>query len=75
MPVLLILLMLVPGGAAPALGAAPSPSPTAGNGDTRTSGQGPGLVGEPFLALVGVLVIGLATVGATTLLVRIGRRD
>jgi hypothetical protein len=63
-----------PASASPITG---SSSPTAGaaTGDTRTSGQGPGLVGEPFLALFGVIAVGVLTVGATMLLVRFERRD
>lgn len=53
----------------------PTPSATAPGGDTRSSGQGPGLVGEPFVALAGVLVVGLVTVGATLVLVRVSRRE
>ncbi|MGH2466317.1 MAG: hypothetical protein ACRDGL_01075 [Candidatus Limnocylindrales bacterium] len=53
---------------------APSPSAGTATGDTRSSGEGVGLVGEPFLALFGVLALGLVTVGGTTLLVYIARR-
>lgn len=62
---------------APAAGtssAAPSPSAGTATGDTRSSGEGVGLVGAPFLALFGVLAIGLITVGGTTLVVHLGRR-
>ena len=45
-------------------------------GDPRSSGQGPGLVGNPAVALLGVLGIGLAAVLATLVYVRLtGRRD
>lgn len=50
---------LVGGGAANALAASPMPTLRPGT-DTRTSGGGPGLVGDPALALAGVL--GIATV-------------
>jgi hypothetical protein len=40
-------------------------------GDPRSSGQGPGLVGNPALALVAVLGIGLGAVVATLLYVRL----
>jgi hypothetical protein len=50
---------------------AESPSPTsAPGGDPRSVGQGPGLVGDPLLAIALVLLIGLAALGATLLYVR-----
>ncbi len=59
--------------AAVALGA--SPSPNAGAGDPRSSGQGPGLVGDPLFAIVGVVAVGLAALVLTLAYVRItGRR-
>jgi hypothetical protein len=42
--------------------------------DTRSAGQGPGLVGNPALALLGVLGIGLAALLATLLYVRLTSR-
>jgi hypothetical protein len=53
---------------------AATPSPAAG--DPRSSGQGPGLVGDPAFALVGVLTIGLGTLLVTLAYVRLtgGRR-
>jgi hypothetical protein len=57
--------------AAAAVALAESPSPTAAaGGDPRSSGQGPGLVGDPLLAMVVVVLIGLAAFGATLLYVR-----
>jgi hypothetical protein len=56
--------------ALPALAASPSPSAGAG-GDPRSSGQGPGLVGDPVLAVLVVLAIGLAAFGVTLMYVRI----
>jgi hypothetical protein len=56
---------------------AASPSPTvAPGGDPRSSGQGPGLVGDPLFALVAVLGIGLLAALATFAYVRFtgGRR-
>lgn len=50
---------LLGGGVASALAASPDPTQRPGS-DTRTSGQGPGLVGEPLLAVLGV--IGIATI-------------
>ena len=60
--------------ASPALGA--SPSPTAGSGgDPRSSGQGPGLVGDPLIALLAVLAIGGLALALTLAYIRItGRR-
>ena len=56
------------------LAASPSPGPAAG--DPRSSGQGPGLVGDPALALLAVVAIGVASVVATLIYVRLtARRD
>jgi hypothetical protein len=63
-------------GAATGTALAASPSPSAAGGDPRSSGQGPGLVGEPFLAVALVLGIGLVAVVVTLAYVRLtgGRR-
>lgn len=54
---------------------AASPSPTAGvGGDPRSSGQGPGLVGDPVLAVVLVVAIGLAALVLTLAYVRLTAR-
>ncbi len=50
---------------------AASPSPGAIGGDPRSSGQGPGLVGDPAFAILAVVAIGLATVVATLVYVRL----
>lgn len=55
--------------AAPALGASPTPSGMPG-GDPRSSGQGPGLVGDPMFAVVVVLAIGLGALLLTLAYVR-----
>ena len=55
--------------AASALAASPTPAPA--GGDPRSSGQGPGLVGDPLFALVAVVTIGLLTVVATLVYVRL----
>lgn len=56
------------------LAASPEPSGVVG-GDPRSSGQGPGLVGDPLTAIVLVLLIGIGTAVITTLYVRLtGRR-
>jgi hypothetical protein len=61
--------------AATVLAASPSPA-GAGGGDPRSSGQGPGLVGDPAFALVAVLLIGVGSVVATLIYVRLtARRD
>ena len=52
-----------------ALAESPSPSP-AGGGDPRSAGQGPGLVGDPLLAIGLVVLIGVVALGATLLYVR-----
>jgi len=62
----------------PALGASPAPSPGADyGGDTRTTGQGPGLEGSPAYAIGGVVVVALISIAVTVLYVRAtgGRTD
>lgn len=61
--------------AGPVVAASPSPSGAIG-GDPRSSGQGPGLVGDPAFAILAVLAIGLLAVGLTLVYVRLtgGRR-
>jgi hypothetical protein len=58
---------------ATALAASPTPGP---GGDPRSSGQGPGLVGDPAFALIAVAAIGLGTLVVTLLYIRLtgGRR-
>ena len=58
-----------------ALAASPSPDPGVG-GDPRSSGQGPGLVGDPLVAIGVVLAIALLAVAGTLVYVRLtgGRR-
>ena len=55
---------------------AASPVPSAAGGDPRSSGQGPGLVGEPLTAVAIVVAIGLVAAIATLGYVRLtgGRR-
>jgi hypothetical protein len=61
--------------ASAALGASPAPSDMPG-GDPRSSGQGPGLVGDPVLAVGAVLAIGLGALILTLVYVRAtSRRD
>ena len=52
---------------------AASPSPGAA-GDPRSSGQGPGLVGDPAFAVLAVVAIGLASVLVTLAWVRLTTR-
>ena len=61
--------------ASSALAASPTPSP--GIGDPRSSGQGPGLVGDPLTAILVVAAIAAVTVGITLAYVRVtgGRGD
>ena len=61
--------------AGPILAASPSPTDAVG-GDPRSPGQGPGLVGDPLVAVAAVLAIGLAAVALTLLYVKLtgGRR-
>ena len=63
--------------AATGVAAAASPSPTvATGGDPRSSGSGPGLVGEPLVAIALVIAVALAAVVVTTIWIRLtgGRR-
>ena len=55
--------------AAVTLAASPTPPPE--GGDPRSSGQGPGLVGDPLFALLSVVVIGVVSVVATLVYVRL----
>ena len=57
-----------------ALGADPSATPGGEAGDPRSSGQGPGLVGNPGWALAIVAVIGVTTVLVTLAYVRVTAR-
>jgi hypothetical protein len=43
-------------------------------GDPRSSGQGPGLVGDPLSAVLAVVVIGVGAVVATLVYVRLTAR-
>jgi hypothetical protein len=55
---------------------AASPTPATGGGDPRSSGQGPGLVGDPLAAVLIMLAIGLGAALVTIVYVRLtgGRR-
>lgn len=54
--------------------AADTPSPTVvGSGDTRSEGEGAGLVGAPVLIAVGVIGMGLVVAGGTLVYLRLSR--
>jgi hypothetical protein len=66
-----VLAVLLLGASVAAVWAAdPSTTPGTG-GDPRSSGQGPGLVGDPAFALGAVLVVGLLSVVLTVAWVRL----
>jgi hypothetical protein len=60
---------LVGSGTAAALAASPSPTLRPGS-DTRTSGGGPGLVGDPLFAVLIVLAVGVLSVAGTLAWIR-----
>jgi hypothetical protein len=67
----LFLIWLIAATAGSALAASPEPSAGADyGGDTRTTGQGPGLVGSPLYAIGGVLAIALISIGITMVYLR-----
>lgn len=57
---------------APAAALAASPTPAAA-GDPRSSGEGPGLVGDPLMAILVVAAIGILALAATLAYVRATR--
>jgi hypothetical protein len=59
--------------AMPAVAATPGPTAGAG-GDPRSSGQGPGLVGDPLFAVAAVVAIGVAALVLTLAYVRLTAR-
>jgi hypothetical protein len=61
---------LLGGGVAVTLAASPDPTLRPG-GDTRTPGSSPGFVGEPMLAILGVLALGVGAFLATLAYVRV----
>ena len=64
----------VVGDAVPAAMAA-TPSAMPAGGDPRSPGEGPGLVGEPLLALAAVVAITLVAIAVTTAYVRLTARS
>jgi hypothetical protein len=77
----LLLVLALPVAAAspePTPASAPEPSPTPGfldTGDPRSNGQGPGLVGSPFVVALGVVLLGILAAGGTLLYVRLTQPD
>jgi hypothetical protein len=68
----LLLGLAGPALAASPLAASPDPSPGGGyGGDTRTAGQGPGLVGSPLYAVGAVLLVALVSIGLTQVYLRL----
>jgi hypothetical protein len=57
----------------PVLGADPTATPGAG-GDPRSPGEGPGFVGDPLLAIGGVLALAILSVLLTLAYVRLTER-
>lgn len=55
----------------PEMAASPSPSAGAVGGDPRSSGEGPGFVGDPLSAIGVVLGIGLVSLVVTYLYIRL----
>ena len=50
---------------------AQTPDPTSAGGDPRSSGEGPGLVGDPGFAILGVALVAAIAVGGTLAYVRL----
>lgn len=61
---------VIGGGASAALAASPDPTIRPGT-DTRTSGGGPGLVGDPLFALLVVVAIAVLSVAASLAWIRV----
>lgn len=59
----------------PALVAAQSATPTPGSGgDTRSSGSGPGIVGQPLVIALGVVIIGIVSAAVAAAYARVALR-
>jgi hypothetical protein len=68
----LLLGWLLLGLAGPVRAASPDPSPGGDyGGDTRTAGQGPGLVGSPLYAIGAVLLVAVVSIGLTQVYLRL----
>ncbi len=57
----------------PVAALAGSPEPSAAGGDTRSSGEGPGLVGDPLFALAVVVLVASVAIALTLAYVRLTR--
>lgn len=64
---------VVAAGAGPVIAASPEPSSAAG-GDPRSSGQGPGFVGDAPMAIGATLAVGIGAAVATYAYVRLTAR-
>lgn len=66
-----------PAGPAPTEAAPSARPPVLGTGDSRSEGEGPGLVGSPVAIAVGVVLVGVLTAAGTLIVLRLtgGRRD
>ncbi|GAC1663916.1 MAG: hypothetical protein NVS9B8_03550 [Candidatus Limnocylindrales bacterium] len=71
LPAAVTLVPAVSGWVSSALAASPSPTMLMAGGDPRSSGQGPGLIGTPGLAILGVIAIAVLTVVVTSVYVRL----
>lgn len=72
-----VVLVLVLGAAVlapPAAAASSSPSPPPAEGDTRSSGEGAGFVGQPLVAIGGVVAVAVIAAAATLAYVRLTSR-
>lgn len=52
-----------------------SPTPPSAEGDTRSSGVGAGFVGQPLVAILLVVLVGVGAAAATLAYVRLTRSD
>ena len=70
----LALLLLMPMAAAQGQYPAASPDPgVIGSGDPRSTGEGPGLVGNPLVIALGVVLLGMVAAGGTAVYLRLTR--
>jgi hypothetical protein len=60
-----------PGTPAPAAATTATTLPMVGSGDSRSDGEGPGIVGSPVAIAVGVVVLGVLTAVGTMLVLRV----
>ncbi|MDQ3870681.1 MAG: hypothetical protein M3301_03575 [Chloroflexota bacterium] len=73
---LLLATGLLVGGPPPSVVRAQTPSPgVVAGGDTRSEGEGAGLIGSPVLVALGVVALGVAAAGVTGLYLRLTRDD